>query len=69
MHWPERQTGGGRLPLDQFAADGMHRDPICIFVERCKKTDELIFAVVAKDMQAPGTVFAATPGQENSLPS
>jgi hypothetical protein len=39
------------------------------FVERGEKPDDLIFALVAKDMQTPGTVFAATPGQENSLPS
>jgi hypothetical protein len=55
------------LPLDQFAADGMHRHTVRGFIERGQQAGDLILAALAENVQTPCTIFAAAPGKKNSL--
>ena len=58
------QARGCGLRLQQGRAYGMHGDAIMDFVDGGEQADDLDVAALPQDVQRPGTVFPAAPGEQ-----
>ena len=67
LHTEERQSGGGGLNFDEFAANRMHRDSIRRFIKRCQQAGYFEIRVLAKTMQRPGAILAGTPREQHAM--
>src|SRR5215210_5053055 len=63
-HHPQRQASSLRLCQHPAAADAVHRHTVRLLVHRRQQPSDLA-VLLAEDVQRPGTVFTAAPGQQN----
>ncbi len=60
----EAQAGGLGLRADQFLADTMDGDAVGAFVEGREQSDDFDFRSAAQEVERPGAVFTAAPGEQ-----
>ena len=63
----QRQTQGGSLRLQQLGADGVHRDPVCRFIDGRQQTANLHVDILPKHVDQPGAVLAAAPRNQHTF--
>jgi hypothetical protein len=61
----QRQSCGLCLRFEHIAPDGMHRHPVDRLVHRRQQRAHRAGMLLIEQMQRPGAVLAAAPGQQN----
>jgi hypothetical protein len=67
-HRPERQVRGGGLRAQELGPDRVHRHAIGRLVDRRQEAHHLDFTGGAQEVQRPGAVLPAAPGQQRLRP-
>src|SRR5690606_18657384 len=67
------ETGAGELALaigaggrEEVAADGVHGDAVVDLVDGGEQADDVDLAALTQDVERPGAVLAAAPGEERA---
>jgi hypothetical protein len=60
---PEGKAEGFGLQFEKLSADGVHGDAVELFVEGGEKRDDFDGRVLAEEVQGPGAIFTAGPGE------
>ena len=63
-HRAERHAGGAGLGLEQAAPDRVHGHAAERLVHGREQAGDLHASLLPEDVEAPGTVLAAAPGEE-----